>query len=499
MTNELLRNLPRVDDVLEYIAGGSPLQEPQPSTLAVIPRGVLVECIREVLDNCRKEIRQNSDAHLVKPCVCQFSNAKSTTVENAESGVPYTMYTHSIHCVSEAAMALAQLRLTPKLRPVINATGVVLHTNLGRASMAEAVAEHVKQVAMGYSTLEYDLTTGKRGSRTDGIENLLTGLTGAEAACIVNNNAAAVLLVLAALCSAGEVIVSRGELVEIGGSFRVPEVISQGGAVLREVGATNKTHLSDYRSAICENTAALLKVHTSNYKIMGFTQEVDVRDLTTLAREAGVISIYDIGSGSLVSFAGEPTVQQAVADGVDVLCFSGDKLLGGPQCGIVLGKQEHIKKLRKHPLYRALRADKLTLAALESSLTLYLDLENAKEQVPTLSMLLATPKALEEKAAHLLEQLSFVMHNSVLPLALQKTVGQAGGGSLPTQEFESWAVAISPTKDFTIGEIEAHLRNWKTPIIARIHKDILLLDVRTIEERYFCKIAECLQAFESTL
>jgi len=468
MTNELLRALPRVDDVLTH------------TTNDQIPRGIMVDCIREALDNCRTKIKGEHEI------------ASSFSVQE----------------IAEMAIALANARLTPKLCSVINATGVVLHTNLGRAPMAESVAEHVKQIAMGYSTLEYNLTTGKRGSRTDGIEKLLTGLTGAEAVCIVNNNAAAVLLALAALCNAGEVVVSRGELVEIGGSFRVPEVISQSGAVLREVGATNKTHLSDYQNAICENTAALLKVHTSNYKIMGFTQEIEMRSLTSLAKEAGVLSIYDLGSGSFISFAGEPTVQQAVADGVDVLCFSGDKLLGGPQCGIILGKREHVEKLRKHPLYRALRADKLTLAALEASLTLYLDLENAKEQIPTLAMLLATPEALKEKAARLLEQLSAAQsaaltmpplsengrghRASVLPLALQKIVGQAGGGSLPTQEFESWAVAVSPTTDFTIGEIETHLRNWKTPIIARIHKDTLLLDVRTIEERYFCEIEECL-------
>ena len=441
--NKQLRALPRVDDVLEYVNEN-------------IPRTVLVDCIRETLNNCRNAITAGSLA---------------PTKE----------------AIAEMATTLAKSKLAPVLRPVINATGIILHTNLGRAPLAESVAEHVKQVALGYSTLEYDLQTGKRGSRTIGIENLLTTLTNAEAACIVNNNAAAVLLTLSALCAGHEVVVSRGELVEIGGSFRVPEVIMQGGAILREVGATNKTHLSDYRNAVNDTTAAILKVHTSNYKIMGFTHEVNTAELTALSRKIGVLSIYDLGSGSFVSFAGEPTVQQAVADGMDIICFSGDKLLGGPQCGIVLGKKEHITKLRTHPLYRALRADKLTLAALEATLGLYRDMDNARSLIPTLSVLMATPAELKEKAASLLEQL-----DKKLNASLQKANGQAGGGSLPLQEFESWAVAIPVSQSFSVSELETHLRNWKTPIISRIHKDTLLLDVRTIDERQFSEIAECL-------
>jgi len=266
-------------------------------------------------------------------------------------------------------------------------------------------------------------------------------------------------------------------------------VISQGGAILHEVGATNKTHLSDYKQAIqqAHSRPAILKVHTSNYKIMGFTAEVGMKEIVNLAKEMDALSIYDLGSGSFVSFAGEPTVQQAVAAGVDILCFSGDKLLGGPQCGIIFGKKEYIAILRKHPLYRALRADKLSLAALEASLAIYLDLEQAKVQIPTLSMLLTPPEMLKEKAARLLQLL-----DEGLSAELQKTGGQAGGGSLPLQEFESWAVAIPQNSAFTVSALEKYLRNWPTPIIARIHKDVLLLDVRTIEERSFPKIAECL-------
>jgi len=427
-----------------------------------IPRTILVDCIREVLDDCRNEIIKGE--HKSAPL---FSEQK----------------------IAEEVVALAKSRLMPKLRPVINATGIVLHTNLGRAPLSEYAAEHVKQVAMGYSTLEYDLETGKRGSRTGGIENVLINLTNAQAACIVNNNAAAVLLVLSALCEGGEVVVSRGELVEIGGSFRVPEVISQGGAILREVGSTNKTHLSDYSHAICGNTSALLKVHTSNYKIMGFTEDVRMKELANLANEMNLRSIYDLGSGSFVSFAGEPTVQQAVTDGADIICFSGDKLLGGPQCGIILGKKEYVNKIRKHPLYRALRADKLSLAALEASLSLYLDMKDAKVQIPTLSMLLTPTEMLKEKATRLLEVL-----DKRFNAKLQNVNGQAGGGALPLQEFESWAVAITNGADFTVEELEKHLHGWKIPIIARIHRDTLLLDVRTVEERHFREIAECLQS-----
>jgi len=447
--NELLRTLPRVDDVMDCIT-------------EKLPRKVLVDCVREILDNYRNEIIQGEYKNI--PLFCKQK-------------------------IAEQAIALAKLKSTPSLRPVINATGIVLHTNLGRAPLSEAVAEHVKQVAMGYSTLEYSIQTGKRGSRTGAIEKLLASLTNAEAACIVNNNAAAVLLTLSALCNSSEVIVSRGELVEIGGSFRVPEVISQGGAILCEVGSTNKTHVSDYTRAISENTAALLKVHTSNYKVMGFTKEVHTAELTKLAKEQGILSIYDLGSGSFVSFANEPTVQESIADGVDILCFSGDKLLGGPQCGIILGKAEYISKIVKHPLYRALRADKLSLAALEASLALYLDMENAKMQIPTLSMLLVSPEELKDKATRLLELLD---HKNITA-NLQKVSSQAGGGSLPLQEFESWAVAVTQAEGFTIDELEKYLRGWRVPIIARIHKNILLLDVRTIKECDFEEIAECLE------
>jgi len=439
----ILRTLPRVDDVLQCIAGGHD-----------IPRTVLVDAIRETLSEARAEI---------------------TTQK--------IMSEHTLQGIAARALVLAHSKTTPTLRPVINATGIPLHTNLGRAPMAEQVAEHVKQIAQSYSSLEYDLQTGKRGSRTGGIEQLLTSLTGAQAACIVNNNAAAVLLALSALCQNREVVVSRGELVEIGGSFRVPDVISQGGATLHEVGTSNKTHAQDYRHAVSHLTAALLKVHTSNYKITGFTSEVEMRELTNIAREMNVLSIYDLGSGSFVSFAGEPTVQQAIADGADIICFSGDKLLGGSQCGIILGGAEHIAKLHAHPLYRALRADKLTLAALEATLLMYRDIDHAKSQVPSLVMLHACPTALKEKAARLHEKLP-----PHLNAELTKTTTQAGGGSLPMMDFDSWAVAIRPSGNCTATQLEEQLRSTSIPIIARIQKNQLLLDVRCINESDFAYI-----------
>ena len=376
------------------------------------------------------------------------------------------------------------------LRKIINATGIVLHTNLGRAPLPQSVAEHVAQVAMGYSNLEYDLETGRRGSRMAAVEVRLIRLCGGEAALCVNNNAAAVLLVLSALCAGGEVIVSRGELVEIGGSFRVPDVISQGGARLVEVGTTNKTRPADYAAAIGPETTAILKVHTSNYRIVGFTEEVEIAELSKLAHTVNIPLIYDLGGGALVKLSRhEPMVQEVMAQGADVLCFSGDKLLGGPQCGIILGKKEYIDKIVKHPLYRALRMDKLTLAALEATLKLY---EMGKtEEIPALAMLSKSADELRQDAKRLLEL--------ILPLpdkftaGIIETEGQAGGGSLPTEAFLSFAVAIS-TEVMPLQELEQRLRQWHKPIVSRIHREQLLLDVRTLSQGDFSTIAAAISA-----
>ncbi|MDR2166487.1 MAG: L-seryl-tRNA(Sec) selenium transferase [Clostridiales bacterium] len=370
------------------------------------------------------------------------------------------------------------------LKRVINATGVVLHTNLGRAPLAARAADAVARAAAGYSDLEFDLKTGERGSRLSELRAKLRALTNAEDALAVNNNAAAVLLALSALCAGREVVVSRGELVEIGGSFRVPEVIAQGGARLREVGATNAVNIADYANAISDETAALLKVHTSNYRILGYTKEVSVAELAELAKNRGLPLIYDLGGGSLVDIGFEPKVQEIVAQGADIVCFSGDKLLGGPQAGIILGRADLIEKCRKHPLYRALRLDKLSLAALCATLEIYENLEQAGREIPVLSMLTASPAEILQKARDLL---ALVSPQAQKRLEIVETSAQAGGGSLPGAEFPSYALALREP-----AQLKQALRTREIPIIARVHRDMLLLDLRTIDPDDFTEIATAL-------
>lgn len=475
---QALRNLPRVDDVI-ILAKNLTYDNNTTSFLGTpLADAILQDSAREIIEAYRISIKNGSIPDI------------------------------SIDSIAQEAVTLAHQKTIPTLRTVINATGIVLHTNLGRAPLAPQVAQHVKNIAENYSTLEYDLHTGKRGSRTAGIENMLAHITKAESACIVNNNAAAVLLTLSALCSRREIVVSRGELVEIGGSFRVPEVIAQGGAILREVGATNKTHAHDYVSAITENTGALLKVHTSNYRIVGFTHEVPLAEMAEIATSQNLISIYDLGGGALVDIPQakdilhEPTIQEAVASGVDITCFSGDKLLGGPQCGIIIGKRALIKKLSSHPLYRALRADKLTLAALEGTLHMY----SSPKKIPALAMLQSPLQELEDKAKTLLQEIRTVTldhptgisctshHTPKTKIApsIQKVVGHSGGGALPSVKFESWAVVIPACGTLSANTLEHHLRHWRTPIIARINNDSIILDVRTIPADAFSEIALCL-------
>ena len=374
----------------------------------------------------------------------------------------------------------------PSLRRVINGTGVILHTNLGRACLSQQAAKAVTQVAYGYSTLEYDVEKGERGSRYAHVERLLCKLTGAEAAMAVNNNAAAVLLVLSALPRGKEVLLSRGEMVEIGGSFRVPEVMEQGGAILKEVGTTNKTHLSDYAKAITPETGALLKVHTSNYRIMGFTESVKASELVDLAHTHGIPVLEDMGSGALVplqqfGILDEPHVQQSVQAGIDVITFSGDKMLGGPQAGIIIGKKKYIDLIKKHPLTRAVRIDKLTLAALEATLRSYAQ-DRAQEEVPVIAMLSATRESLRPKADKLFQLLQ---GGSTYQAELVEEFGQVGGGSVPTQLLPSWAVAITP-KEVGPELLEARLRTQgDIPIVGRIYRGRYLLDVRTLFEEDF--------------
>jgi L-seryl-tRNA(Ser) seleniumtransferase len=371
----------------------------------------------------------------------------------------------------------------PSLRRVLNATGVLIHTNLGRSPLAAAALAQIHEVALHYSTLEYDLSRGQRGSRQDHLEGLLQELTGAEAALVVNNNAAAVLLALSALAQGKEVIISRGQLVEIGGSFRLPEIMAVSGALLREVGTTNKTHLKDYEQAISLETAMLLKVHPSNFRILGFTSEVALPELVALGRRYGLLVVEDLGSGCLVDLSRyglerEPTVQETLQAGADLVLFSGDKLLGGPQAGLALGSREVISRLRRYPLTRALRPDKLTLAGLEATLRLYLEESQAISAIPTLRLLTRPLAELKRQARALARHLQRVLGPRV-QVQVVESRGRVGGGALPQVSLLSFALALS-LPPLTPVQLEARLRQASPPIIARIEQDTLLLDMRTL-------------------
>lgn len=388
-----------------------------------------------------------------------------------------------------------ELLYTPNIRSVINGTGTILHTNLGRAPLNREHAEKLAVIATQYSNLEYDLQRGERGERNAHFESLLCRLTGAEAALVVNNNAAAVLLCLSTLAKSGEVIVSRGELVEIGGKFRIPDVMEQSGAVLVEVGTTNKTHLSDYEKAITEETKAILKVHTSNYQIVGFTESVAVPELKVIAKEHEIPIIEDLGSGALIDLSRygishEPMVQEAICGGADVVCFSGDKLLGGPQAGIIVGRKCYIDKMKKAPLTRALRVDKFTTAALEMTLEEYLSEERAMQKIPVLKMISEMPDTVKQRAQKLKSQLE----QQKLPaqIVLEACESQIGGGALPLEKISSTAVAIR-SEICSASEMEKRMRALPTPIIGRMINGVWAMDMRTIEEEKIPYIVDCIQ------
>ena len=439
MTSDLYRLIPKMDD---FLAKGDIHH-----LIAEHGREQVVVVLREVLQGLRESIALGSQSQDIL-----------TRVSN----------------IAETVAKEIRRRNSPSLRRVINATGIPLHTNLGRAPLAEQAIAAVVQAARGYSTLEYDLAKGERGSRHDHVRELLREITGCEDAIAVNNNAGAVLLVLSALARGKEVVVSRGQLVEVGGSFRIPDVMEQGGALLCEVGATNKTHLSDYERAINEQTAALLKVHTSNFRVIGFTEDVSTEAMVDLSHKHGLLAIEDLGSGVLIAGYGEPTVQEVVASGMDIVTFSGDKLMGGPQAGLIVGKAECIARIRTHPLARALRLDKMTLAALESTLRLYRHAEH-RQEIPLVRMLNLSRDELYQAA----EKLN-LMVNAITGLTAQviECVGQVGGGSLPGKEIPSFAVAINVPMNCVA--FEERLRQAAVPVIARILHDRLLLDPRTI-------------------
>ena len=401
-------------------------------SLAAEPRPLALAAARATLDRAREEIRAGHDP----------------------GDLP-------ARALAEVAAARAA-----GLRRVLNATGVLVHTNLGRAPLPAAAVEAALAAASGYSNLEYDLAEGARGSRQDHLAPLLRRLTGAEAALVVNNNAAAVLLALAALAEGREVLVSRGELIEIGDGFRIPDVLARSGATLREVGTTNRTRAADYERAIGPETALLLRVHQSNFRVVGFAELPRVEELAAVARRHGLPLVDDLGSGALLHLEGEPTVAASLAAGADLVCFSGDKLLGGPQAGIVCGRADLVERLRSHPLQRALRADKLTLGALEGTLRLYLDPERATREIPVLRMLAEPPEAVRARA----ERLAAATGGAV-----EETVARVGGGALPLAELPSYACAVEE-------ELADPLRAGEPPVVAVVRDGRCLLDCRTLTD-----------------
>ncbi|WP_172135933.1 L-seryl-tRNA(Sec) selenium transferase [Adlercreutzia sp. ZJ473] len=457
--NERLRSLPSVDDVL----ASSLLDRMR----AVLPHAALLGAVREAVSCARADLREGREVDV------------------------------AVEAVAAQAHTLAERMLMPSLRHVVNASGVIVHTNLGRSVLAESAVAAVTEVARGYSTLEYDTKGMCRGSRHAHCEQLICELTGAEAAIAVNNNAAAVMMVLSEFAAGREAVVSRGELVEIGGSFRIPDIMELSRARMREVGTTNKTHAFDYERAISDDTALLLKVHTSNYRLIGFTESVSARELrriadaATSARRArdasapGILVYEDLGSGALLEMRNlgehaEPTVGASLAAGCDLVSFSGDKLLGGPQAGIVIGSAELIGRLKRNPLARALRLDKMTLAALEATLRLYLDPELARAEIPTLRMLEMSAEKVRERAETLAARMRAVLPEGCANVTVVPEISRAGGGALPMRDIDTYAVRLSFARG-SAQECEEYLvRENPVPIIARIHQEALLFDARTV-------------------
>lgn len=446
MAQNPYRDLPAVHDILET----SPLRDLQ----AAFARDVMTAAVRAELDDARQRIQRGEalDGHVAVS-----------------------------HLAARVAQRLGR-ELQPKLRTVINATGIVLHTNLGRAPMAEAAAQAAHQAAQGYLNLELDLESGKRSSRQVAIREWVCRLTGAESATAVNNNAAATVIALRALCHGKEVVISRGQLIEIGGSFRIPEIMGVSGAILREVGTTNITRLADFERAIGPNTAALMNVHTSNYRVSGFTQAVALGDLVELGQKHRLPVIDDIGSGALVDFSrfgfqGEPLARDSVAAGADLVLFSGDKLLGGPQAGILAGRKEWIQKIEKDPLMRAFRLDKMTLAALEATLRIYLNEEAALRNVPVLAMLAMPLAQLRQRAESLAARLREM--DGIARAEPCQDEAYVGGGSLPDQAMPTWVVEVE-ARDVSDADLAQRLRTGQPAVLGRVRDGKLLLDLRTV-------------------
>ncbi len=447
----LLRMLPGIDHIIE-LAKSEPFFDN-------IPKSVLARSARYVVENLRTAILDESSD------ITDKNLSDSLILENVKNSV-------------QNAMKL-------NLRRTINATGVVVHTNLGRSLLADDAVENLLTIASRYSNLEFDLSKGTRGSRYSNVEDILCEISGAEAAMVVNNNAGAVFLCLETISRDKKVIVSRGELVEIGGSFRIPDVMAKSGGILKEVGTTNRTHLKDYESAIENDTGLLLKVHKSNYSIVGFTADVSLEDLVALGARYQIPVMEDLGSGTFVDFSKygllkEPTVQESVAAGANVITFSGDKLLGGPQAGIIVGKKDLLNDIKKNPITRALRIDKLTLAALESTLRHYRNIDTGMGSIPTLRMLSLPFDQIETNAKELGKMLENI-GDTRMSIKLINLSSRAGGGALPLLNLPSKGVGVE-IQGISANSIEEYLRNNELPIIGRIEDDIFILDLRTVQD-----------------
>ena len=456
---DLFAQLPSVDEVLNNNKIIDILNE--------YPRNIVIECIREAIEEKRR-------------CIIELKE------EN------FNEFKVSLDEIVTNIVNKCNLKYSLSLKKIINATGTVIHTNLGRSLLSESLKDELWQSASRYSNLEYDIDKGERGSRYTHLTETIKRLTGAEDVLVVNNNAAAVLLVLSTMAKGGEAIVSRGELVEVGGSFRIPSIMALSGADLVEVGSTNKTHMKDYEEAITENTKVLMKVHTSNYRILGFTQSVEVDELCEIGKKHNIPVIEDLGSGVFIDVSKygltyEPTVLDSIRKGADIVTFSGDKMLGGPQAGIIVGKKEYISQMKKNQLTRALRVDKLTICALEATLRMYLDEEKAIKEIPTLRMLTYTMEELEEKANTLYSKLENL--NTYANIRIEDGLSQVGGGSMPLETINSKVIAITPN-NMNVSTLEKKLRLSDSHVIARVYEDKYVLDIRTIFEDEFDILAK---------
>ena len=501
--NELLRRLPKIDEVLKE--GSLVVLSEEKGSLLV------TEAVRGVIADMRKNILDIDEERLA----VLDSAADGALHGSNESKSALASFFSQFEPANVAARAAARLAEDESLNlyPVVNATGTILHTNLGRAPLCADAVENVAKVSRSYSDLEYNVAKGARGSRHDLVGNLIAELTGAEDAMVVNNNAAATMIVLASMGAGKEIIVSRSELVEIGGAFRIPDIMSQSGAFLQEVGTSNKTKPSDYEKAIMTKemlaeepwkndprgtrrfeTGALMKVHKSNYDILGFTEEASLEDLVEIGKKHELPVIFDMGNGLMLDMSEyglrEPNIPASLATGIDVMLFSGDKLLGGPQAGIIVGKKKYISRMKKHPLARAMRVDKMTFAALEATLAKYKDPKIALRDIPVLNMISASGDEMKAKAKRLADEIAKA--NSGLELEIVAVKDQIGGGSAPMVRLPGWAVSVRDGSR-SADSIERRLRKGKVPVVARIHDDMLLLCVRTVFEDEFGLIADALR------